>query len=62
MLKRTEIRMNYAILYLLMELNMPALQQESFLEYHRKMLKDQENEPMKETTRQTERSLEEQCF
>lgn len=54
--------MNYAILYLLMELNMPALQQESFLEYHRKMLKDQENEPMKETTRQTERSLEEQCF
>lgn len=54
--------MNYAILYLLMELNTPALQQESFLEYHHKILKGLENEPMKETTRQTERALEEQYF
>lgn len=37
-----------------MELNMPALQEERFLEYHGKMFKDQENRPMKEAIRKTD--------
>lgn len=43
-----------AILNLLKELTMPALQEERFLEYHGKMLKGQENGPMNETVRHTE--------
>lgn len=43
-----------AILNLLKELTMPALQEERFLEYHGKMLKGQENGPMNKTVRHTE--------
>lgn len=39
--------MCHAILNLLMELNMPALQEERFLEHDGKMLKDQEKGSMK---------------
>lgn len=39
--------MCHAILNLLMELHVPALQEERFLEHGGKMLKDQENGSMK---------------